>query len=153
MTIIEIIFQDKDNSKFFEKLSNNYETLHYMFIDSSQNFNFQKSVINSPPILTFSFINRSRKVSILPTMKNLIHTNKNLLSTKFSKKLKLMFPHKIFIQNIVNHYRSRSNKTNSIATNNIEEDKPFFFNFDYDEGGKIRIGNGSENDHLHICKA
>ncbi|RNA03105.1 hypothetical protein BpHYR1_041418 [Brachionus plicatilis] len=26
--------------------------------------------------------------------------------------------------------------------NNIEEDKPFFFNFDYDEGGKIRIGNG-----------
>ncbi|RNA32783.1 hypothetical protein BpHYR1_011417 [Brachionus plicatilis] len=68
------------------------------------------------------------------------------------------------IQNIVNHYRSRSSKTNSIETvlelirknqykNNIEEDKPFFFNFDYDEGGKIRIGNGSENDHLHICKA
>ncbi|RNA36620.1 hypothetical protein BpHYR1_027097 [Brachionus plicatilis] len=37
--------------------------------------------------------------------------------------------------------------------NNIEEVKPFFFNFDYDEGGTIRIGNGSENDHLHICKA
>ena len=33
----------------------------------------------------------------------------------------------------------------------LEDDDPFFFNVKYDSENKIDIGDGSDENHLHIC--
>ncbi|CAF0708035.1 unnamed protein product [Brachionus calyciflorus] len=65
------------------------------------------------------------------------------------------------VQNVVFRYRNKST-FNSIQAvqdlikknqfyDNIDENRPFFFNVDKDKNGEILIGNGSDERHLHIC--
>lgn len=66
------------------------------------------------------------------------------------------------VQNMINNYRINSGVSNSISAvidiikqyefkENLDENRPFFFNIEYDQNGMINLGDGSDENHLCIC--